>query len=81
MREKVFAIGDDFWIENDAGERAFKIDGKALRIRDTLGVGGRFRRRAVLDSGEEVARAGHHGYLTGWPYGRDGEKGADHATP
>jgi uncharacterized protein YxjI len=36
MREKVFAIGDDFWIENDVGERAFKVDGKALRIRDTL---------------------------------------------
>jgi uncharacterized protein YxjI len=36
MREKLFAIGDDFWIENDAGERAFKVDGKALRIRDTL---------------------------------------------
>jgi uncharacterized protein YxjI len=36
MREKVFAIGDDFWIENDAGERVFKVDGKALRIRDTL---------------------------------------------
>ena len=36
MREKLFAIGDDFWIENDAGERAFKVDGKALRVRDTL---------------------------------------------
>jgi uncharacterized protein YxjI len=36
MREKLFSIGDDFWIENDAGERAFKVDGKALRIRDTL---------------------------------------------
>jgi uncharacterized protein YxjI len=36
MREKLFAIGDDFWIENDAGERAFKVDGKALRIRETL---------------------------------------------
>ena len=36
MREKVFAIGDDFWIEDDAGERAFKVDGKALRIRDTF---------------------------------------------
>lgn len=36
MREKVFAIGDDFWIENDSGERSFKVDGKALRIRDTL---------------------------------------------
>jgi uncharacterized protein YxjI len=36
MREKVFAIGDDFWIENEEGERAFKVNGKALRIRDTL---------------------------------------------
>jgi uncharacterized protein YxjI len=36
MREKLFAIGDDFWVENDAGERAFKVDGKAMRIRQTL---------------------------------------------
>jgi uncharacterized protein YxjI len=36
MREKLVSIGDDFWIENDAGERAFKVDGKALRVRDTL---------------------------------------------
>lgn len=36
MREKVFAIGDDFWIENEAGERQFKVNGKALRVRDTL---------------------------------------------
>ena len=36
MREKMFAIGDDYWIEDDAGERAFKVDGKALRVRDTF---------------------------------------------
>jgi uncharacterized protein YxjI len=36
MREKVFAIGDDFWIETGGGERAFKVDGKALRLRKTL---------------------------------------------
>ena len=36
MREKLFAIGDDFWIENADGERMFKVDGKALRIRKTL---------------------------------------------
>jgi uncharacterized protein YxjI len=36
MREKLFAIGDDYWIENEDGKRAFKVDGKALRIRDTL---------------------------------------------
>ena len=36
MREKVFAIGDDYWIETDGGERAFKVNGKAFRIRDTF---------------------------------------------
>jgi uncharacterized protein YxjI len=36
MREKMFAIGDDFWVETNDGDRAFKVNGKALRIRDTL---------------------------------------------
>ena len=36
MREKLVSIGDDFWIENQNGQRAFKVDGKALRVRDTL---------------------------------------------
>jgi uncharacterized protein YxjI len=36
MQEKLFAIGDDFWIENQDGRRAFRVNGKALRIRDTL---------------------------------------------
>ncbi|HET6870170.1 MAG TPA: LURP-one-related family protein [Solirubrobacteraceae bacterium] len=36
MREKVFAIGDDFWVETEDGQRAFKVDGKALRVRSTF---------------------------------------------
>lgn len=36
MRQKMVSIGDDFWIENDRGEKVFKVDGKALRIRSTL---------------------------------------------
>jgi uncharacterized protein YxjI len=36
MHEKLFAIGDDYWIENEEGERTFKVDGKAMRIRKTL---------------------------------------------
>ena len=36
MREKLFAIGDDFWIETEDGDRAFKVDGKALRVRNTF---------------------------------------------
>jgi uncharacterized protein YxjI len=48
MREKLLAIGDDYWIENDRGERAYKVNGKALRLRQTF----------VLEdpSGAEVAR-------------------------
>ena len=33
MRQKLVSIGDDYWIENDQGERVFKVDGKALRVR------------------------------------------------
>jgi uncharacterized protein YxjI len=30
------SIGDDFWIENGQGQRVFRVDGKALRVRQTL---------------------------------------------
>ena len=36
MREKLFAIGDDYWVEDEEGERVFKVDGKAMRIRQTF---------------------------------------------
>ncbi|HEX6248945.1 MAG TPA: LURP-one-related family protein, partial [Nocardioidaceae bacterium] len=36
MRQRLVSVGDDFWIETDRGERAFKVDGKALRLRTTL---------------------------------------------
>jgi uncharacterized protein YxjI len=36
VRERLVAFGDDFYVENARGERVFWIDGKALRIRDTL---------------------------------------------
>jgi len=32
----MFSIGDDFWIENQDGEKIYKADGKILRIRKTL---------------------------------------------
>jgi uncharacterized protein YxjI len=35
MREKLFAIGDDYWIEDESGNKAFKVNGKAMRVRDT----------------------------------------------
>jgi uncharacterized protein YxjI len=36
ISQKMLSIGDDFWIENQEGERVFKVDGKALRLRKTL---------------------------------------------
>lgn len=36
VRDKVLAIGDDYWIEDEGGRHAFLVDGKALRFRDTL---------------------------------------------
>jgi uncharacterized protein YxjI len=35
MRERMLAIGDDYWIEDEAGQRAYLVDGKAMRVRDT----------------------------------------------
>ena len=36
LREKLVSIGDDSWIEDADGERVFKVNGKALRVRRTL---------------------------------------------
>jgi uncharacterized protein YxjI len=36
MRQRMISIGDDYTIEDDHGERVYKLDGKALRIRKTI---------------------------------------------
>jgi uncharacterized protein YxjI len=36
MREKLVSFGNDFWIEDENRRRVFKVDGKMLRVRDTL---------------------------------------------
>ena len=36
MRQRMFSIGDDYWIEDEQGEHVYKIDGKAMRLRKTL---------------------------------------------
>ncbi len=48
MREKLASIGDDSWIEDEQGERVYKVDGKALRVRNTFVLEDR--------SGNEVAK-------------------------
>jgi uncharacterized protein YxjI len=47
MHEKLIAIGDDYWIEDADGRRAYKVNGKVLRMRDTW--------RLEDSSGREVA--------------------------
>lgn len=48
MQQKLMSIGDDSWIEDESGARVFKVNGKALRIRQTF----------VLEdpSGQELAK-------------------------
>ncbi len=36
MRQRLVSIGGDSWIEDDDGRHAYKVDGKALRVRRTL---------------------------------------------
>jgi uncharacterized protein YxjI len=36
MQQKLISIGDDYWIEDDDGNRAYKVNGKAARKRETF---------------------------------------------
>ena len=36
MREKMLSVGDDYWIEKEGAGRAYYVDGKALRLRQTF---------------------------------------------
>ncbi|MGW2398439.1 LURP-one-related/scramblase family protein [Kitasatospora sp. NPDC001664] len=38
MQQKMFSIGDDYWIDDEAGEHAYKVNGKALRLRHTYAI-------------------------------------------
>ena len=35
MRQRLVAVGDDYWIEDASGDRRFKVNGKVARARDT----------------------------------------------
>ena len=36
MSEKLASIGDDSWIEDGSGNRVYRVNGKALRVRSTF---------------------------------------------
>ena len=35
MRQKMISLGEDFTIEDESGHRAFEVDGKVMRLRET----------------------------------------------
>ncbi|MGW7264294.1 LURP-one-related/scramblase family protein [Streptomyces sp. NPDC054842] len=36
VRERLLGFGDDYWIEDQHGNKVFLVDGKAMRMRDTF---------------------------------------------
>ncbi|WP_367043797.1 LURP-one-related family protein [Streptomyces sp. Je 1-332] len=36
VRDRLLGIGDDYWIEDDQGQKVFLVDGKAMRLRETF---------------------------------------------
>jgi uncharacterized protein YxjI len=36
VQERIFSLTNDFWIKDEAGNRAFYVDGRALSLRETF---------------------------------------------
>src|ERR1700728_3582222 len=36
IQERIFSFTNDFWIEDEAGNRVFYVDGRALSLRETF---------------------------------------------
>ncbi|MFD1662776.1 LURP-one-related/scramblase family protein [Streptomyces caeni] len=36
VRDRLLGFGDDYWIEDQHGNKVFLVDGKAMRLRDTF---------------------------------------------
>ena len=80
MREKLFAIGDDYWIENDDGRA--RVQGQRQGAADPRHAGARGpsggellkiqEKKLHIRDTMEIERGGRHG--------RDGQEGADHAA-
>jgi uncharacterized protein YxjI len=94
MRESLMSIGDDYWTEDDSGQRAFKVDGKAIRVRDTFvlrdaegheAAKNQERKARVRDTmeierdGNTVATVSKRWFRLREPYGVEVEPGQDDA--
>src|SRR5437879_7078736 len=38
LRRQIFSIGEDFWVQNTAGENVYKVDGKVLVLTQTFAL-------------------------------------------
>ncbi|MFI8995528.1 LURP-one-related/scramblase family protein [Streptomyces sp. NPDC053542] len=38
VRDRIFGIGEDYWIEDETGRNVYLVDGKALRMRETFEI-------------------------------------------
>jgi uncharacterized protein YxjI len=38
LRRQIFSIGEDFWVQNSAGENVYKVDGKVLALTQTFAL-------------------------------------------
>jgi uncharacterized protein YxjI len=68
VRERIFGIGDDYWIEDENGQHAFLVDGKALRLRQTF---------ELKDVAGEIVAVIHKKMFSLWPsmvIERDGQR-------
>ena len=54
MQQKMIAIGDDYWIDNDAGDHVYKVNGKALRARRTYYIEDRDGHRVATVQGRPL---------------------------
>ena len=80
MRQKLVSIGDDYWIEDDQGDRVFKVDGKALRTRKTL-IFEDAHGNELLKIQERMLRVRDDGDRgRSRAFGGHGEEGHDHPT-
>ncbi len=69
LREKLLSLGDDFWIQDDAGKQVYRVDGRAftllrekLVIKDAAGHELGFLREKLISlrKAYEIHRDGRH---------------------
>ncbi|MER5865086.1 LURP-one-related family protein [Kitasatospora sp. NPDC002040] len=54
MQQKMISIGNDYWIDDEAGEHVYKVNGKALRMRRTYAIEDRDGHRVAKVQGRPL---------------------------